>query len=144
MKCLRLMGRCLRLPSVNGHIFGGPKMCLLRLLRVPRGEENTTKRLYISLILIFCNSWKTENSRSRARTLRNPSFEGIPEFNKTFVCMHIITFSSEMGLCQYDLTHFGGKKVLILVLLRAPLERGISRNIIYIYILLHFCNSSKT
>ena len=65
-------------------------MCLFTLSRAPRGEENSMKRYYISLRLILCNSWKTENSRSRARTLRNPSFEGIPEFNKTFTYMYII------------------------------------------------------
>ena len=39
---------------------------------------------------ISCNSWKTGSSRSRARTLRNPSFEGIPESNTTFIYMYVI------------------------------------------------------
>ena len=64
-------------------------MCIFTLSRASRGEENSTKRYYIHSKLIFCNSWKTESSRSRARTLRNPSFEGIPEFNKTFIYMYI-------------------------------------------------------
>ena len=76
--------------SVKRHILGGKKVLLFTLLRVPRGEENATKRYYIQSKLIFCNSWKTEIARSRMWTLQNQDFQEISKSTKRYIYTHII------------------------------------------------------
>ena len=66
-------------------------MCRFTLLRHSVGMGNAMKRYYIHSKLLFCISWKTGISHSRARTLRNAGSRALYGIQKMPEPLYIYT-----------------------------------------------------
>ena len=66
-------------------------MCRFTLSRHSVGMGNAMKRYYIHSKLLFCNSWKTGISHSRARTLRNAGSRALYGIQKMHESLYIYT-----------------------------------------------------
>ena len=80
--------------SVKRHILGGKKVLLFTLLRVPRGEENATKRYYIHSKIDFVQFLENRNLTLAYVNFAKSWFPGNGKMHETFVYMHIIAFST--------------------------------------------------